>query len=39
MEIRKNDRIVFFGDSITEWGRDKAEPSKSRNWLCELSSS
>lgn len=27
MEIRKNDRIVFFGDSITEWGRDKADPA------------
>ena len=24
MEIRKHDRIVFFGDSITEWGRDKS---------------
>lgn len=27
MEIRKNDRTVFFGDSITEWGRDKADPA------------
>ena len=27
MEIRKNDRIVFLGDSITEWGRDKADPA------------
>ncbi len=27
MEIRKNDRIVFFGDSITEWGRDKEDPA------------
>lgn len=26
MEIRKHDHIVFFGDSITEWGRDKSNP-------------
>ena len=26
MEIRKHDRIVFFGDSITEWGRDRSNP-------------
>jgi acyl-CoA thioesterase I len=26
MEIRKHDHIVFFGDSITEWGRDKENP-------------
>lgn len=26
MEIRKPDRIVFFGDSITEWGCDKSNP-------------
>ena len=26
MEIKKNDRIVFFGDSITEWERDKSDP-------------
>lgn len=26
MEIRKHDHIVFFGDSITEWGRDKKNP-------------
>lgn len=26
MEIRKHDRIVFFGDSITEWGCDKSNP-------------
>ena len=26
MEIKKHDRIVFFGDSITEWGRDKSNP-------------
>lgn len=26
MEIRKSDRIVFFGDSITEWGCDKSNP-------------
>ncbi|MCI5871734.1 MULTISPECIES: SGNH/GDSL hydrolase family protein [Streptococcus] len=25
MKLEKQDRIVFFGDSITEWGRDKED--------------
>ena len=25
MKLKPNDRIVFFGDSITEWGRDKTD--------------
>lgn len=25
MKLKKNDRLVFFGDSITEWGRDQED--------------
>lgn len=27
MQLIREDHIVFFGDSITEWGRDKADPT------------
>lgn len=27
MQLKREDHIVFFGDSITEWGRDKADPT------------
>lgn len=27
MKILETDRLVFFGDSITEWGRDRNQPS------------
>lgn len=31
MKLKKNDRLVFFGDSITEWGRDREEASSLGN--------
>lgn len=27
MKIKETDCLVFFGDSITEWGRDRSQPS------------
>ena len=27
MKILETDRLVFFGDSITEWGRDRSQAS------------
>ena len=31
MRLRNRDRLVFFGDSITEWGRDREEASSLGN--------
>lgn len=31
MKIKKNDRLVFFGDSITEWGRNREDETSLGN--------
>lgn len=36
MEIRQHDHLVFFGDSITEWGRDKNNPESLGNGYVSL---
>ena len=31
MKLKKNDRLVFFGDSITEWGRNREDETSLGN--------